>query len=274
MSQQIEFYTDGSLKSPPKKKGWGMMGVGIVGLCGPHKKEWSLSLGPGTCQLAEILAVREALKVLGDRPGTDVTIYSDSSYAIGVLFEGNRIKAHREVIEETLDLIEECASFRMEHVTGHSGNEFNEFAHKLAGRAASIQDLADLPPPPAQPLTVTEQLRGVAEQIVFGEPRSIYSPEVQEACIERGPDLDLLERQVAELQVLVGMMTAALRFYADPINWQRRPELVDRQTGQPVPVIVLDKGFTARQALLQNGIPIAVDPYEDPEEISKQRADG
>ena len=54
-------------------------------------------------------------------------------------------------------------------------------------------------------------------------------------------------------------MTAALRFYGDPINWQRRPE-----TCQPVPAIVLDKGFVARNLLSIHSIPIAEDPYAEP----------
>ncbi len=265
MTQQIVFYTDGSLKSPPKKKGWGMMGVGIVGLCGFHEKEWSIPLGPGTCQLAEILAVREALKALGDRPGTDVTIYSDSSYAIGVLYEGTQVKANREAVEETKTLTRECATFRMVHVKGHSGDRLNERAHALAGAAAESQDLADLPPAPGKPPTVTDQLRGIADQIAGAGTITVHTDVFKEAARQA----DNRDAQIDHLQDLVGRLVPALRFYADPVNWQRREE-----TCQPVPAVVLDKGYVARQTLLKNGIAIADDPYEDPASISKRGSDG
>jgi ribonuclease HI len=113
------------------------MGVGIVGISGGREREWSIPLGPGTNQKAELLAVREALLKVRDRPSTQVTIYTDSQYAIGCLTGGWKVKANAEIVASILPLIRECAAFRMVKVPGHSGHPLNERADALAVQAAT-----------------------------------------------------------------------------------------------------------------------------------------
>lgn len=113
------------------------MGGGIVVTCEGYRREWSLPLGPGTNQLAEILVVSEALKRIKDRPAADVVVHSDSEYAIGCLTRRWKPKANLEAIAAAKALIAECGRFRMVKVPGHSGIPENELADRLAVQAIS-----------------------------------------------------------------------------------------------------------------------------------------
>lgn len=108
------------------------MGAGVVGIADGMRREWSIPLGPGTNQMAELLAVKAALQKVRDRPRTEVTIITDSQYAIGCLTQGWKVVANRELVDELRPLIAECASFRMQKVLGHAGQEENERADRLA----------------------------------------------------------------------------------------------------------------------------------------------
>lgn len=108
------------------------MGGGIVAECDGHQREWSVPLGHGTNQRAEILIVGEALARIKDRADADVTIFSDSEYAIGVLSKPWKPKANLDDIARVKALIAECGRFRMVKVPGHSGHSENERADRLA----------------------------------------------------------------------------------------------------------------------------------------------
>src|SRR5439155_6572274 len=126
------FYTDGACSGNHRSGRQGRMGAGIVGIAEGYHREWSIPLGPGTNQMAELLAVKTALLKVKDRPRTHVTIITDSQYAIGCLTGGWKVVANRELVEELRPLIAECASFRMQKVLGHAGQADNERADKLA----------------------------------------------------------------------------------------------------------------------------------------------
>lgn len=282
MNTAISFYVDGSSKPSPGTKGRGLMGAGIVGRCGHHQKEWSVPLGPGTNQLAEVLAVREALKVMGDRPNYAVTIYSDSLYAVRVLTQHHTVKVHSEIIDDTKALIAECDDFRMFHVSGHSGDPLNELAHKLAIQAASSQDPSLMPPPPPKLPKVSDQLREIADQIVPGEIFRTPTDKVREAYLHEhrsvpnqivvGKNYEIplpeiretlrraedYEAQTAHLENLVDELVQALRYYADNLTYLKDPERPEF-----IPPIVRDKGYKARQLLMANNIPLAEDPFDD-----------
>src|SRR5438132_742224 len=128
----VTFYTDGACSGNHRSGRQGRMGAGIVGIADGHHREWSIPLGPGTNQMAELLAVKTALLKVKDRPRTHVTIITDSQYAIGCLTGGWKVVANRELVEELRPLIAECASFRMQKVLGHAGQAENERADRLA----------------------------------------------------------------------------------------------------------------------------------------------
>ncbi len=78
------------------------------------------------------MAIQVALDVL-EGCGRPVDIYTDSSYAIGVLTKGWKAKANTELIE---DIKARLASFtprpRLKKVKGHAGHPLNERADTLA----------------------------------------------------------------------------------------------------------------------------------------------
>jgi len=112
------------------------MGAGIVGLSGSHEREWAIPLGKGTNQQAELLAIREALLKVKDRPHTAVRIHTDSAYAIGCLTLNWKVKANKDLVDQVRQLARECACFQMKKVAGHAGVAANERADELAVRAA------------------------------------------------------------------------------------------------------------------------------------------
>jgi len=134
----VTFYTDGACSGNHRSGRMERMGAGIVGIAEGHHREWSIPLGPGTNQKAELLAVREALQKVRDRPNTMVTIYTDSQYAIGCLVGGWKVKANAEIVAQVLPLIRECASFDMIKVPGHAGQPQNERANELAVMATML----------------------------------------------------------------------------------------------------------------------------------------
>ena len=131
----IDFYVDGACSGNQRGDGSGRMGAGILGVSGERQREWSIPLGPGTNQKAELLAVREALLKVRDRTQTTVTVHTDSQYAIGCLVGGWKVKANVEIVTELRPLIRECAAFSMEKVRGHAGHPENERANDLAVKA-------------------------------------------------------------------------------------------------------------------------------------------
>lgn len=132
----IEFYTDGACPGNGKSPEGGPMGAGIVGRSGKLEREWAIPLGLGTNQKAELMAIREALLKVKDRPHTIVRIHTDSAYAIGCLTQGWKVKANKELVDEVRKLVAECARFEMRKVAGHAGVPANERADELAVRAA------------------------------------------------------------------------------------------------------------------------------------------
>ena len=104
---------------------------------GDHREESGVSVGHGTNQMAELLAVKQALLMIPDLPSARIVLHSDSKYAIGCLTGKWNVRVNRRLASEVRLLIKECASFKMIHVLGHNGNQLNETADRLASMAAS-----------------------------------------------------------------------------------------------------------------------------------------
>ncbi len=114
------------------------MGAGIVGLCGGSEREWSIPLGVGTNQRAELGAVIAALELLQERAGSYVDVYTDSRYVVGLLQEFHSAKANEDLVARAKALVAECGFCRFHHVPGHSGVTLNERAHRLAEAARDL----------------------------------------------------------------------------------------------------------------------------------------
>jgi ribonuclease HI len=132
----IDFFTDGACPGNGTSRAGCRMGAGIVGRAGKVEREWAVPLGLGTNQKAELLAIREALLKVKDRPNTVVRVHTDSAYAIGCLTQGWKVKTNKELVDEVRRLVDECARFEMVKVAGHAGIPANERADELAVRAA------------------------------------------------------------------------------------------------------------------------------------------
>jgi ribonuclease HI len=114
------------------------MGIGMVVIAGPDRVEVGEYLGHGTNNIAELAAIGRGVDIAAERfpgLGRPVRVYSDSSYAIGVLGMGWKAKANQELVARLRARLEPIADLRFVKVAGHAGVPENERCDELA-RAA------------------------------------------------------------------------------------------------------------------------------------------
>ena len=124
-------YTDGASSGNP-----GPSGIGVLMCFGDHEKEISRHIGMATNNIAEIEAIRTGLSAM-KVTHVPVRIYTDSSYAQGVLAKGWQVKKNGDLIEETKALMSRFKDLKLLKVKGHTGIAGNERANKLATDAVS-----------------------------------------------------------------------------------------------------------------------------------------
>jgi len=122
----IEIYTDGASSGNP-----GPSGIGAVLRYGAHEREISRYIGEATNNIAELEAIRVALEAVKNRD-LPVRLYTDSSYAHGVLSQGWKAKKNRRLVESIRELMTRFRDIRLMKVPGHAGLEGNERADRLA----------------------------------------------------------------------------------------------------------------------------------------------
>jgi ribonuclease HI len=122
----VHVWTDGACTGNP-----GPAGLGVVVLDGAQRHERSEYLGHGTNNIAELTAVLRGLQLLTDRQ-RPVLVYTDSSYAIGVLSMGWKAKANVELVAEIRAAITTFRDVRFVKVPGHAGVPENERCDQLA----------------------------------------------------------------------------------------------------------------------------------------------
>ena len=122
-------YTDGACLGNPGPGGWG-----AVVFDEGEKKLLHGAENNTTNNRMEITAVIEALKILPI--GIDVKIYSDSTYVINTMTKNWKRKKNQD-LWTLLDNEAALRNIQWEWVKGHSGDEFNEEADRLAYREAS-----------------------------------------------------------------------------------------------------------------------------------------
>ena len=132
-------FTDGACSGNP-----GPAGIGVVLVCGNHRREISEYIGEATSNIAELSAVVRALSAITDR-GRHVILHSDSEYTIGALTRNWRIRANKTLVEHARDLAATFTHLRFEWIPGHAGIQENERCDELAraairfGRSCSIE---------------------------------------------------------------------------------------------------------------------------------------
>ena len=126
----LEIWTDGACSGNP-----GPMGIGVVVIDGAARREKGEYLGIGTNNIAELTAIGRGIDLAGDG-GRRMRVYTDSSYAIGVLSKGWKAKANQELIAK---LKRQLAPLDVEFVkvAGHAGVPENERCDELAREAVN-----------------------------------------------------------------------------------------------------------------------------------------
>ena len=126
----VEIWTDGACSGNP-----GPMGIGVVVIDGAARREKGEYLGVGTNNIAELTAIARGIDLAGDA-GRRMRVYTDSSYAIGVLSKGWKAKANQELIAK---LRRQLAPLDVEFVkvAGHAGVPENERCDELAREAVN-----------------------------------------------------------------------------------------------------------------------------------------
>ncbi|MCG8473229.1 MAG: reverse transcriptase-like protein [Desulfobacterales bacterium] len=108
--------------------------MGVFFRYGEHEREISRFIGEGTNNIAELTAIRVALEEV-KKPELPVRIYTDSSYALGLLAKGWKAKANEELITAIRSLMTRFKSLAFVKVKGHAGFDENEKADHLATSA-------------------------------------------------------------------------------------------------------------------------------------------
>lgn len=138
MSSQLIMYTDGAARGNP-----GPGGYGVILMWGSARKELSEAYRRTTNNRMELLAVIKGLEAL-NRPGVNVTVFSDSSYVVNAVEKGWLQGWLRTGFKgkKNADLwmrFHETArrhQVRFVWVKGHASNPFNNRCDELATQAA------------------------------------------------------------------------------------------------------------------------------------------
>ena len=130
----VQIFTDGASSGNP-----GPSGIGAVLEYGDHTKEISKYIGQSTNNIAELEAIRAALLELKVRD-LPVRVYTDSSYAHGVLALGWKPKKNLDLIAAIRQLMGEFRDLELIKVRGHAGHRQNERADILARSAIKSTD--------------------------------------------------------------------------------------------------------------------------------------
>lgn len=122
-------YTDGASSGNP-----GPSGIGVLLRFKEHEKEISKYIGIATNNIAELEAIRVGLL---DITQTDlpVRIFTDSSYAYGVLSLNWKATKNRELIKSIKAILSKFNDLKFIKVKGHAGIEGNARADLLATSA-------------------------------------------------------------------------------------------------------------------------------------------
>ncbi len=123
-------YTDGACTGNPGPAGAGFV---ILGPESCHMEGYEY-LGEQTNNIGELVAIECALEAI-PKAAKQVTVYTDSQYAIGVLSKGWKAKANVDLIARIRKLVLARPNLEWYYVRGHKGIPLNERADELARRA-------------------------------------------------------------------------------------------------------------------------------------------
>jgi ribonuclease HI len=122
-------FTDGASSGNP-----GPSGVGVLLKYGEHEKEISKYIGIATNNIAELEAINTGLLEL-KKTDMPVRIFTDSSYAYGLLALGWKARANQDLVKAIRETISKFKDLKIIKVKGHAGHAENERADFLATSA-------------------------------------------------------------------------------------------------------------------------------------------
>ena len=125
----VHVYTDGASSGNP-----GPSGIGVLLRYGNHEKEISRYIGIATNNIAELEAIRVGLSLITN-PTLPVRVYTDSSYALGLLAKGWKASKNKELVATLRKTISQFKDILFVKVKGHSGDVGNERVDGLATAA-------------------------------------------------------------------------------------------------------------------------------------------
>lgn len=126
---EVLVYADGACSGNP-----GPAGVGAVALWADQKRELSEYIGEATNNIAELTGILRAAE-LAKELGRPLRLYTDSKYSIGVLTQGWKVRANKELVAKVRQALDAHPDAKLFHVRGHQGVRLNEEADDLAVRA-------------------------------------------------------------------------------------------------------------------------------------------
>jgi ribonuclease HI len=127
--EEICIFSDGASSGNP-----GPSGIGVVLRFGKHEKEISEYIGIATNNIAELKAIEAGLLAVKNTK-LPVRIFTDSSYAHGVLTLGWKAKANRQMVDSIKKTMAKFKNLKMLKIKGHAGDKGNERADFLATTA-------------------------------------------------------------------------------------------------------------------------------------------
>ncbi len=141
--KHVQMYTDGSCVGNPGPGGWAALLVYVD----PHEQRREKTLAGydmwTTNNRMELLAAIRGLN--GLREPCAVTLYSDSTYVIGVGTGRTRAVRNHDLVTALRQAMERHSSVEFQHVAGHSGHAENERVDTLARTQAQQAKQASHP---------------------------------------------------------------------------------------------------------------------------------
>jgi ribonuclease HI len=130
----VHVYTDGASSGNP-----GPSGIGVLLRYGSHEREISTYIGIATNNIAELEAIRVGLSFIRN-PTLPVRVYTDSSYALGLLAKGWKARKNQELVANIRKMVSEFKDILFVKVKGHSGDAGNERVDGLATDAIAREN--------------------------------------------------------------------------------------------------------------------------------------
>jgi len=129
----IRIYTDGAWRRKEKAAGAAAIFVSESG----EISVYHISLGDETNNRAELQAIKLALTKAHSllNKSSPITLYSDSTYAIGILTQNWKARANQQLIEEITQYINQFDNLTFKWVKAHSKNKYNRLADLIANIA-------------------------------------------------------------------------------------------------------------------------------------------